>query len=329
IIFNQILIGLFSGLVALFFLSRFDYRLLKKYAFYILLGALLVNLLVFVDGIGFTHNGATRWIVVGTFSFQPAELLKIAFVVYFAAWLSWARERVRTPRFGLLPFLILTGASAAILLKQPDTGTFMVIFAAGLAMFLVAGARFRDIASVGALAALGIAILAFMKPYLKARIMTFFNPAIDPLGASYQLQQSLIAIGSGQLFGKGFGQSVQKFNFLPEPVGDSIFAVLSEEFGFIGGVTLILLFVAFALRGLRIANVAGDGFGRYLAVGLVTLIVAQSFVNIASMVGLLPLTGIPIAFVSHGGTALLFALAEVGILLNISRSGALPVRRSA
>lgn len=318
-LFNQILLGLLSGLIALFVLSRLDYRLWKKFAFYILVIAVIVNVFVFVPGVGFSHNGATRWIAVGGLTFQPAELLKIAFVIYFAAWLSWVRDKARTFRYGMVPFLVLTGICGAFLLKQPDTGTFLVIFSAALAMLLVSGARYRDVGLLFSLSVAGVAVLAFLKPYLKARIMTFLNPAMDPLGASYQLQQSLIAIGSGGVFGRGFGQSIQKFNFLPEPVGDSIFAVLSEEFGFIGGAAVIGLFVAFALRGLKIAQGTDDQFGKLLAVGLVTLIVAQSFINIGSMLGMLPLTGVPVVFISHGGTALLFALAEVGILLNISR----------
>ncbi len=319
IIFNQILLGFLGGLVALFFFSKTNYRLWRKSAFYILTAAILINLLVFVEGIGFEHNGARRWIHFGAFSFQPSEFLKVAFVMYFAAWLSFVKDKVKTPRFGLWPFLALLGVVGAILLVQPDVGTFIVIFVAGLSMFLVSGARFRDIAILSLLSVLGLGLLSFFKPYLMARIMTFLNPSIDPLGDSYQLQQSLIAVGSGGVFGRGFGQSIQKFNFLPEPVGDSIFAVLSEEFGFIGGVILVAFFLAFALRGLKIANTSGDQFGKLLAVGLVILIVAQSFINIGSMIGLLPLTGVPLVFVSHGGTALLFALAEVGILLNISR----------
>ncbi|MBX4216146.1 putative lipid II flippase FtsW [Candidatus Parcubacteria bacterium] len=321
-LFSQVILGLAGGLAALFLFSRMDYRKWKKYAFYILLIAIIVNILVFVPGIGFEHNGAKRWLLLGNFSFQPSELLKIGWVIYFAAWLAWTKDKVRMFRYGILPFLILSGIAGGILLMEPDTGTFLVIFGTGIAMLLVAGARFRDLGLMGAVSIAAVAILAFMKPYLKARLLTFINPAMDPLGASYQLQQSLIAIGSGGLFGRGFGQSIQKFNFLPEPVGDSIFAVLSEEFGFIGGAVLILLFLAFALRGFKISQSANDQFGKLLGVGLVSLIVFQSYLNIASMLGVSPLVGVPIVFVSQGGTALLFGLLEVGILLSISRFSA-------
>lgn len=319
ILFNQIVLGLALGSGALILFSRIPYRTWRSYAFWIFVAAVAVCLLVFVDGVGFAHNGARRWIHIGTVSFQPAELLKLAFVMYFAGWLSWVKGKVESFRYGLLPFMALVGVAAALLLKQPDTGTFMVLFAAALAMYLVSGASLRQIGILLVIVLIGASALIFTRPYLQARVMTFLNPAADPLGASYQVQQSLIAVGSGGAFGRGFGQSVQKFNYLPEPIGDSIFAVISEEFGFFGATLLILLFVAFALRGLKIAMLAPDQFGRLLATGLVILIVSQSFINIASMVGLMPLTGVPIIFISHGGTALLFALAGVGILLNISR----------
>jgi len=319
IIFNQIILSLSLGVVFLAAFSRINYRYLKKFSFIVFFAGAVLSALVFVPGFGLEHNGATRWLSLGSFSFQPAEFLKIGFVAALAAILSMFKERPKTFRHGVLPFIILTGISGAILLKQPDTGTFLVIFSAGLAMMFVAGSRLRDMFALVAVSAAGIILLIFTKQYLMARVLTFLNPTIDPLGASYQLQQSLIAIGSGGLFGRGFGQSIQKFDFLPEPVGDSIFAVMSEEFGFVGAMVLISLFVVFALRGLKIANSSQDQFGRLLATGLVILIVSQSFINIGSMIGILPLTGVPIVFVSHGGTALLFALAEVGIILNISR----------
>lgn len=316
---NQFALGIFGGSIALFITSSIHYRFWRKYALYIFLFAIGLTLLVFVPGIGAEYGGAQRWLLLGPFSFQAAELLKIAFVIYFAAWLSGVRDKLHTFSYGLFPLIFLLGIIGAILIAQPDTGTFMVIFITAVAMFVAAGARFRDVLAIGAIAALGLLTLVFTHPYIKDRLLTFFNPATDPLGASYQIQQSLIAIGSGQFFGRGFGQSIQKFEYLPEPIGDSIFAVFAEEFGFIGSVLLIFLFLFFAFRGLRIAAEAPDYFGGLLAVGIVILIVSQSLINIASMLGVLPLTGLPLLFVSHGGTALFFALAEVGILLNISK----------
>jgi cell division protein FtsW len=187
-------------------------------------------------------------------------------------------------------------------------------------MFIAAGGKWRYIFLLFTIATIGIITLAFVRPYLMARFMTFLDPSRDALGAGYQIQQSMIAIGSGGVMGRGFGQSIQKFNFLPEPIGDSIFAVAGEEFGFIGASALIILFVFFALRGLKVASRIPDTFGMLVIVGIITLIITQSYINIGSMLGVLPLTGVPLIFVSHGGTAMLFALAEVGIILNISKS---------
>lgn len=319
IIFSQIVFGLMGGLLALVVFQKINYRIWRKYAFLIFIIAVIVSALVFIPGIGLEHNGAKRWILLGSFSFQPSELLKIAFVIYFAAWLSSIKDKIRQARYSILPFIVIAGVCAFILIKEPDIGTLIVLFTTGIVMLFVGGARIKTIGLFAFLSVAGVIILSFFKDYVMARLMTFLNPAIDPLGASYQLQQSLIAIGSGGIFGRGFGQSIQKFNFLPEPVGDSIFAVYSEEFGLIGVVILISLFLAFTLRALRIANTASDQFGKLLAVGLVMLIFIQSFINIGSMIGIVPLTGVPISFISHGGTALLFALTEVGILLNISK----------
>ena len=186
-------------------------------------------------------------------------------------------------------------------------------------MALAAGMRVRHIFFFCLAVALGLAVLALTRPYLLDRVTTFMHPVGDPTGSGYQIKQSLIAVGSGGWFGRGFGQSVQKFHYLPEPTGDSIFSVAAEEFGFVGSVAIIGLFVLFALRGFHIAARAPDRFGGLTVVGIVILIITQSFLNIASMVGLVPLTGEPLVFISHGGTALLFALAGVGMVLNISR----------
>lgn len=319
VIFNQIFFGIVLGALALYAMSRVHYKFWRKYAFYIFLASVLFTLLVFIPGVGFSHGGATRWISVGPFSIQPAEFLKIGFVIYFATWLSGIGNKVQTFLHGLLPLIILFVIIAIPLLLQPDTGTFLVIVATGLGMYIVAGGKWLHLGALTGSGILALGGLALIRPYLKARIMTFLDPSIDPTGAGYQIQQSLIAIGSGQWSGRGIGQSVQKFNYLPEPVGDSIFAVFAEEWGFIGSLLLIALFLAFALRGLKIASGAPTVFARLLVTGLILLMVVQSFINIASMLSIFPLTGMPLIFVSQGGTALLIALASVGIILNVSK----------
>jgi cell division protein FtsW len=213
-------------------------------------------------------------------------------------------------------FLILGG----LLIKQPDTDNFLMIVFSGMAIFLVSGGRWRYILILIITALISVGVLAMTRPYVMQRITTFLNPSENAQGSGYQIQQSLIAIGSGGMFGRGFGQSIQKFNFLPEPIGDSIFAVEAEEFGFIGACILIFLYVLFALRGLKIASKVPDLFGRLLVVGIVIMIVAQAFVNIGAMLGVLPLSGITLPFVSHGGTSLFITLLEVGIVLSISKS---------
>lgn len=317
--FSQAFYGLFLGTILLIVTLRIPLIFWRKNALWLFMASVALTALVFVPGIGFEHGGAKRWIALGFFSFQPSEFLKIGFIIYIAAWLSSIKHNVKTFQYGFIPFLVITGILGAVLLNQPDTDTFFVAFLAGLSMFLVGGARIKHIVFILLIAVVGFVIIATMRPYLMQRLTTFINPGQDSLGSSYQIQQSLIAIGSGGVAGKGFGQSVQKFGFLPEPIGDSIFAVAGEEFGFIGGVFIVAMFAFFAFRGLKIAGHTPEAFSGLLAVGIVILIVSQAFINIASMLNVFPLSGIPLPFVSHGGTALMMTLAEVGILLNISK----------
>ncbi|MFZ2252735.1 MAG: putative lipid II flippase FtsW [Minisyncoccia bacterium] len=316
---NQILFGIVGGSIALFISSTIHYRWWRQYAFYIFIAALLITLAVFVPGIGFEHGGAKRWISIGPVSFQPAELLKICFIIYMATWLSGMKRHVSDFTKGTLPFVLLLGGVGIPLLLQPDTDTYLIMAASAIAMFITAGGRIRDVVIMGFTGVLLIVILAFSRPYIMDRIQTFINPASDPQGSGYQIKQSLIAVGSGGFLGRGFGQSIQKFEYLPEPIGDSIFAVYAEEFGFIGSIFLILLFAGFGLRGYKIATHAPDLFGMLLVVGIVTLILTQAILNIAAMLAVAPLSGLPLPFISHGGTALFVTLGSVGILLNISK----------
>lgn len=318
--FNQTVFGLILGSIACFFTSKIDYKIYRKYAFFIFVASVVVTLLVFVPDLGFSHGGAKRWVRIGTFSFQPSEFLKIGFVIFLSAWMASVKERVKTLKYGLTPFVVMVSIVGLVLLLQPDTDTFLITVFAGIAIYLSSGGKWKHILALGLICVLGLGILAYERPYVRARINTFINPAHDSLGSGYQIQQSLIAIGSGGLFGRGFGQSIQKFNVLPEPMGDSIFAVASEEFGFVGATSIILLFIFFCIRGLKIASRTPDAFGRLMVVGIVIMISSQAFVNIGAMVGVLPLSGITLPFVSHGGTALFMTLAEVGIVLNISKS---------
>jgi cell division protein FtsW len=276
-------------------------------------------LLVFVPGIGVFHGGARRWISVFGTSMQPAEFYKIGFVLYTSAWFASVKQRAETFKFGTLPLIILIALSAGLILMQPDTETFLVVAASGVAIYLAAGGTWKPLFIIGLVGAVGLIVLVIQRPYLQQRIGTFMDPSKDPTGSGYQIQQSLIAIGSGGLTGRGLGQSTQKFAFLPEPIGDSIFAVAAEEFGFVGSVTIIILYILFAFQALRIAVRVPDPFGSYVIVGIVVLIVLQSFMNIAAMLAIVPLSGTPLLFISHGGTALFFTMASAGIILNISK----------
>lgn len=315
---NQLLFGLVGGFIGLFITASIPYKYWKKYSLYLFLASLAVTVLVFTP-LGVRHGGALRWVDLGFISFQPSEALKIGYILYLAALFSKFKDKISTFKFGLLPFLALTGIVALPILAQPDNDTFLMIAVAGLAVYAVAGARWRDIGIILLIGLIGATAVVFTRPYVLNRITTFLDASKDPLGGGYQIQQSLIAIGSGGIMGKGFGQSTQKYGFLPEPIGDSIFAVAGEEFGFIGSVSIIFLFLFFSLRALKIASNASDPFGRLLVTGIVILITTGSFINIAAMLGIIPLSGTPLMFISHGGTALFLALCQVGIILNVSK----------
>jgi cell division protein FtsW len=320
ILLKQIVLGLGLGFIGMYFTSRIDYKIWKKYAFYIFLGSILLTALVYIPGLGFSHGGALRWISLGPISFQPAEILKFGFIVYFAAWLSWAKHKVSDFRFGMLPLAVMLGLIALILLNQPDTKSFILISVTGIAMLFIGGVPMRYIFFSGLIITVALSALVFFTPYLQERIKTFINPSQNAQGSSYQIQQSLIAIGSGGVFGRGYGQSIQKFTYLPEPQGDSIFAVLGEELGFVGGIITIFLYMLWSLRGFNIANNAPDMFGRLLVSGIVILMIAQSFLHIASVIGVFPLTGVPLVFMSHGGTSLMIYLVAIGLILQVSKS---------
>ena len=316
---SQLLLGLLCGAVALIVLSRIDYKLWKQYTPYFFGIALVLTLLTFVPPVGLSLKGASRWLDLGPVSFQPVEFLKFATVAFLAAVYAARYRAVSTWRGGVLPLLLISGSAALILLLQPDTANALMIAAAGAAMLFAAGGKISHLLALALVAAVLVGGAASFYPHVKQRLLTYVDRSSDPQGSGYQIQQSLIAVGSGGLSGRGFGQSIEKFSYLPEPIGDSIFAVAGEEFGFMGSVFLVLLYATFALLGLRIAARAPDPFGGLMAVGFVALIAGQSFFNIASALALAPLVGIPLIFVSHGGTALAIALSEAGILLSISR----------
>lgn len=319
VLFNQLVLGLLGGLVFMFITMHIPLEFYKKYSLWFYVVGVICLLLVFIPSIGISHGGARRWISVFGISFQPVELAKYVTVIYVAAWLSYAKQKIQTFSQGLIPFMIIIGVVGALLLAQPDTDSFLIILLACMVMYFVSGARWRDIGIMLLVGAIAGGALIAMRPYLLSRIQVFLDPSRDALGSSYQVQQQLIAVGSGQLTGRGFGQSIQKFKYLPEPLGDSIFSVVGEEFGFIGSVVIIIIYLLFFLRGIMISIRTKDSFGKLLVLGIVCLIVFQSYLNIASNIAVFPLGGLPLIFMSHGGTALAFALGAIGIVLGISQ----------
>mgnify|MGYP001594474262 CR=1 FL=1 len=319
IIFQQIIYGLVGCIGLYFFAFKFDYKILRRLAFPLLVFGLIAASLVFLPKIGFSHGGASRWISIGPFFFQPSEFLKLGLIVYAAAWISSKKRNIADFKTGFLPFAGILAAAGFLLVLQRDMGTLGVIIISCVSMFFLGGGKIKHLLVGLAIIGIVFASLVYLEPYRMKRITVFLNPSYDPQGAGYQLRQSLIAIGAGGIAGKGFGMSAQKFTYLPEPVSDSIFAVFAEEFGFIGSLFLLCLFLFLLYKGFSISIRAPDDFGRLLGAGIVILIVIQSLINVAAMVGIFPLTGIPLVFVSKGGSSLIATLVEAGILLNISK----------
>lgn len=321
---RQLLVGIIPGIMALYFFQKTDYHKWQKLVVPLFLLNIILLVLVFVPGIGLKVYGASRWVQIGPLLFQPSEMTKLATILYLSAWfVGKGKEKIGDLFEGLVPFMAIFGVIAFLIMKQPDTGTLGVIFLISLSIFFAAGARIAHLGALFGIGAISLGLLIKAAPYRLQRLLVFLNPDADPQGVGYHVNQALLAIGSGGLLGLGLGHSRQKFNYLPEPVTDSVFAIFSEEWGFIGATVVVSLFVFLAWRGFMIAKNAPDEFGRLIAVGIVTWIIAQAFINIAAISGLIPLTGIPLPFISYGGTSLVFLMAGVGILLNISRHATL------
>jgi len=318
-LFRYFLFGLLPGLIAGFIAFKMPLHFFKKRAPLFLAVSILLMILVFFPRIGIQAGGANRWLNIGFTSFQPSEFLKLSFILYLAAWLPNLTDKIRKRSKTFIAFLSLIGTIGLLLILQPDISTLGMIIASGILIYFLSGVPLKYIFSViiGGLAAL--AVLVKIEPYRFSRISVFLKPGIDPMGLSYQIKQALITIGSGGIWGRGLGLSMQKFGFLPEPIGDSVFAIFSEETGFIGALILISLFLIFIWRGFKIVRKTEDRFCRLAAAGIVFWIAMQAFVNMGSMLAILPLSGIPLPFVSYGGSAMIAELIGVGILLNISK----------
>lgn len=316
---HQLIYGGTAG-VLLFLVGFFvPYWRWRHLALIALFAALVLLVLVFIPGLQVASGGAARWIGIGPITIQPSEITKLAFILYLAALLERKGEDIKDFRKSVVPFLVIIAIIGLLLILQPDIGTLFAITAIAAAMIFAAGFRLRHLALIAGAGLAVFAVLISTASYRLSRIFVYLHPELDPQGIGYQINQALLAVGTGGLWGLGFGRSRQKYLFLPEPASDSIFAIMAEELGFIRTLLILLIFVAIGFRGYRIAASAPDAFGRLLAVGITSWILVQTFVNIGSILGITPLTGIPLPFISYGGSALATLLLAAGILLNISK----------
>ncbi len=316
---HQLLMGVLPGVILFVFLSYFDYRNLRKIALPFLIFSLILLGLVFVPGIGLSRGGSRRWIALFGLSFQPAELVKLTLIIYLAALFNARQKKIKTWTGGFVPLMVIFLVIAGFIVAQKDMGTLIIIFLITLAVYFLAGGRWLHLMILFGSAAVGFLLMIVSAPYRMQRFLTFFYPALDPLGIGYHVNQALIAIGSGGIFGVGLGHSLQRFLYLPEAYGDSIFAVMGEELGFLATTAVIILFIFLVMRGLKIVKAAPDFFGRLLASGILSWFVFQIMINLGAMLHLFPLTGVPLPLVSYGGSSMMVFLAAFGIVVNISR----------
>ena len=317
------------GIVAYITFARLDYRRLKGWGYVLLAGVILMLFAVLVPGIGVTVGGSSRWIALGPLSIQPSELAKIALILFIADVFSRKDpEAINELPHTLFPVIPVVGLLALLIMAQPDMGTTMLIGTIGFGLLFIAGAPLRYL---GAMAALGGPIVAFgalAEPYRRARVLAFLNPWADPLNTGYQTIQSLIAMGSGGFFGVGIGASRQKWLYVPNAHTDFIYAILGEEIGLLGTLTVLGMFAFLAYLGIRIARNAPDRFGMYIAAGVTLWISVQALVNIGAVTASLPITGVPLPLVSFGGSSLVVTLIGMGVLTNVARQSVrAPARR--
>ncbi|HOX97469.1 MAG TPA: putative peptidoglycan glycosyltransferase FtsW [bacterium] len=317
---HQLLIGVLPGLLGMYVLSKVDYHYWQQWASVMLFASLLLLVSVFIPGLRAEYGTAHSWIIIAGYSFQPSELVKLTFLIYLSSWLvNRGSGKIKNLQEGLMPFLFILGVIMLLMILQPDVGTMSIIVMTAFVVFFVGGGAWKHLIWMGFLAVFSIMMLINFSPYRAQRLMTFLHPEIDPQGIGYHINQATLAIGSGGFMGRGYGHSRQKFQYLPEVAGDSIFAVMSEELGFVMSVLFLLFLLYVAYRGVLVSYQAPDRFGQLLGVGIISWFIIQAFFNIASMLSLVPMTGVPLPFVSSGGSAMLINLLALGILLNISK----------
>ncbi len=339
--FGHQLLAILIGVGSCYLISRVDYHRWQKLALFFLAGSVILLVLVFVPGLRSEYGTARSWINIFGQSIQPSEFVKLAFLFYLSAWLEVKKNQLNDYTQGILPFVVILALIGFLMYLQPDLGTLLILISTSIAVFFVGGGNFKHIILVCLMGV--VAVFLFYQvsnrpvdnasgktDYKVSRFQCLKDPNNEKtrLDECYQVNQSLIAVGSGGLFGRGLGQSRQKFNYLPEVYGDAIFPIISEEIGFVFNLGFLFLFIFIFYRGYLIAKKAPDGFGRNLAIGVVFWMIIQAFFNIGGMINLIPMTGVPLPFISYGGTAIISIMMAMGLLINISKQTRekLPVR---
>lgn len=325
---RQIFSGLLPGALVFYVISRFDYRKLYPFSFAFLIVTIGLLVSVFIPGLGHTSGGSTSWVYLGPLHFQPSEVAKATFLIYASGWLS-ARGEERGKTFAdTMPFFLSIAGVMGLLMLQPDTGTLFVLVASALAVYVSSGASLAVFGTISAFLGAALGMMIYSSSYRMKRFTTFLHPELDPLGIGYHINQAFLAIGSGGWFGLGYNQSRQKFSYLPEAHSDSVFAIMAEELGFVVCALFVFVFAVLIWRCFKIARSAPDDFGKYLCVGIGAWIGVQFFANIGSMIGLMPMTGVTLPFVSYGNSAAIGLFIGLGIVASVSRQSRKSLKNS-
>ena len=313
--------GLFFiiGTILMLLISKIDYKIYYKKASIILLVCFILLILVLIPGIGTVRNGSKSWFGIGSFGIQPSEFAKLGLIIFVSKYLTNNENSIKSIKKGVLPILGLTLLFFGIIMLQPDFGTGTILVMSIIGLLFVGGVSYKFFLKIALIGIIGISILIAIAPYRLARILSFLDPWKDPLGSGFQIIQSLYAIGPGGLFGLGLGKSVQKHFYLPEPQTDFIFSIISEEFGYLGILIIVTLFLIIIITCLNISKKCNNLFGKYLGFGITFQMSFQTLLNLMVVVGLIPVTGVTLPFLSYGGSSLLITLCSIGIILNISR----------
>ena len=307
------------GLILMFLVSKINYKFYLKKSNILLIGCIILLILVLIPGVGMVRNGSRSWFGIGSFGIQPSEFTKLALIIFTSKYLMNNEKNMKNIKKGVLPILCVLIFVFGLIMLQPDFGTGMIIVISIIGLLFVGGVSMKFFIGLGIIGVLGITGLIIIAPYRLARILSFLNPWSDPLGSGFQIIQSLYAIGPGGLFGFGFLNSRQKHFYLPEPQTDFIFSIISEEFGFLGIVIVVTLFLTIIITGFKISKNCKDLFGKYLSFGIMFQLSFQALLNLMVVVGLIPVTGVTLPFLSYGGSSLLITLRSIGVILNISR----------